>query len=207
MGSMATKLSQPIKLFYCYSHKDRLLRDKLDGHLSMLRRTNLITAWYDGELLPGTPWEQEVQNQINSAQIILLLVSADFLQSDYCYSKEMEQAMARHFAKEARVIPVLLRPVDWTGVPFGSLQALPSNAVPVVSWLDMDGAFQDIAEGIRRVVTELSGASTMTQQVRQKNTATHPRETFRGKYNIQIGEGKGITIGDHARVEQHFGKE
>lgn len=149
---MATKPSRPIKLFYCYSHKDRDLRDELDTQLSGLHRSGLIDAWYDGELLPGAHWEKEIENQLNTADIILLLVSANFIASDYCYGKEMKQAIARHNAKEARVIPVLLRPVDWNYTPFSGLQALPSNARPITSWSDHNEAFADVAEGIRRIV-------------------------------------------------------
>jgi hypothetical protein len=207
MSGMATKPSQPISLFYCYSHKDRTLRDKLDGHLSILRRTGLITAWYDGEILPGTSWEQEIEYQLNTAQIILLLVSVDFIQSDYCYSKEMKRAIARHSAKKACVIPVLLRPVDWTGAPFSSLQMLPSNATPVTNWSDLDEALTDVAEGIRRVVTELLGPDTMIQQAQQELKSVHPQRTSQEKYNVQIGEAKGVIIGDGTQVVQHFGSE
>lgn len=204
---MATEPSQPISLFFCYSHKDRDLRDELDRHLAALRRTGLITAWYDGEILPGTPWGTEIENQLNTAQIILLLVSSDFMQSDYCYGKEMTRAMARHFAKKACVIPVLLRPVDWTGAPFSYLQMLPSNATPVTSWSDLDEALTDVAEGIRRVVTELLGPDTMVQQAQQELKSLHPQRTSQEKYNVQIGEAKGVIIGDGAQVVQHFGSE
>ena len=140
--------SSPIKLFYCYAHKDRVLRDELDMHLAGLRRSGLITAWHDGAISPGTAWEREIETHLNTAHIILLLVSPDFISSDYCYSKEMGRAIERHHAKDARVIPILLRPVDWTDAPFNILQALPSNVEPVTSWSDRDAAFADIARGI-----------------------------------------------------------
>jgi hypothetical protein len=94
---------------------------------------------------------------LNSAGIVLLLVSADFLASNYCYDIEVTQAMERHEAGEAVVIPVLLRPVDWQAAPFAKLQALPKNAKPVTSWDSCDEAFTDIARGIRHAVQEFGG--------------------------------------------------
>ena len=91
---------------------------------------------------------------LESAKIILLLVSADFLASDYCYDVELKRAMERHEAKEALVIPIILREVDWKGAPFGKLQALPKKAKPVTNWSNTDSAFANIARGIRRAVEE-----------------------------------------------------
>lgn len=152
---MATNSSQAIKLFYCYARKDHALRDELDVHLAGLRRSGLIAAWYDGEISPGTSWEKEIETQLDTAQVILLLVSPDFIHSDYCYSKEMARAIERHHAEEARVIPILLRPADWIGTPFSTLQMLPSNTRPVTRWSDRDAAFEDVAKGIRKVVNDL----------------------------------------------------
>ncbi len=164
MHEMATQTSQSIKLFYCYAREDHVLRDKLDEHLTTLHRIGLITTWYDGEIVPGASWEEEIEIHLDTADIILLLISPAFIRSDYCYSKEMERALERHHAREARVVPILLRPVDWVGTPFSALQMLPSNARPVTLWPDSDEAFKDVAEGIRKVVNGL---------IRQR----HPKDT------------------------------
>jgi len=152
---MESELTHPLELFYCYTREDRALRDKLDAHLATLRRTGLITAWHDGEIVPGASWEEEIETHLNTADIILLLISPEFIQSDYCYSKEMKRALERHHAKEARVVPILLRPTDWIGTPFSTLQMLPSDARPVTSWPDRDEALEDVAKGIRKVVNDL----------------------------------------------------
>ncbi len=152
---MERNSSPPLELFYCYAREDRALRDELDRHLAGLRRSGLITAWYDGEIVPGTPWEQEIETRLEGARVILLLVSSDFIHSDYCYSKEMARAIERHHRKEARVIPILLRPADWTDTPFSKLQMLPSHALPVTRWPDRDAAFEDVARGIRRAANDL----------------------------------------------------
>ncbi len=152
---MAAESTSPIELFYCYARKDQDLRDELDTHLSALHRSGLVKSWYDGGITPGTPWEEEIEAHLNAANIILLLISPDFIKSDYCYSKEMTRAIARHEAGDARVLPILPRPVDWTGAPFSKLQMLPTNARPVTLWPDRDEAFKNVALEIRQVVNEL----------------------------------------------------
>jgi predicted RecA/RadA family phage recombinase len=150
---------KPIEVFFSYSHKDEELRDELEKHLSILRRQGVITGWHDRRIGAGKEWEGEIDEHLNTADVILLLISADFLASDYCYDKEMRRALERHDAGEARVIPVILRPVDWEGASFGKLQALPKDAKPVTDWPNRDKAFLDIARGIRTAVEELAGPS------------------------------------------------
>ncbi len=144
-----------LEVFISYSHRDKGLRGELEKHLANLKRQQLITSWYDGDIIPGTEWQQEIVQHLNSAQLILLLVSADFMDSDFCYSIEMEQAIARHDADQARVIPILLRPTDWKGAPFEKLQALPSGATPVTDWPDRDKAFLNVVQGIRAAIDDL----------------------------------------------------
>jgi Leucine-rich repeat (LRR) protein len=146
----------PLKIFYCYARKDKRLRDELEKHLEPLRRSGQISAWYDREIQPGMDWKQEIDKHLNTSEVILLLISSDFMKSDYCYGREMQQALERHRVGEARVIPVLLRPVDWNETPIQELQALPSDAKPITTWRNRDKAFQDVAEGIRQVVAAFS---------------------------------------------------
>ena len=117
-----------IKLFYCYAREDRPLRDELEKHLSWLKRRYQLTNWHDREILPGEEWEQAIDTHLNSAHLILLLVSPDFMASDYCYGKEMKRALERHKAGTCRVVPILLRPTFWEEAPFSSLQLLPTDA-------------------------------------------------------------------------------
>jgi hypothetical protein len=156
---MPVKPAKPIEIFYSYSHKDEELRDELEKHLSILKRQGVITGWHDRRIGAGKEWEGEIDEHLNTADVILLLISSDFLASDYCYDKEMRRALERHDAGEARVIPVILRPVDWEGALFGKLQALPKNAKPVTEWPNRDRAFRNIARGIRAAVEELTGPS------------------------------------------------
>ena len=146
-----------ISLFYSYSHKDKAYRDKLKTHLSLMRRERLISEWYDQDILPGQEWSDEINKHLKTADIILLLVSPDFIDSDYCYTMEMEFAIRRYEAGEAWVIPIILKPCEWRHSPLKRLQALPYRAKPVTSsyWHNQDDAFNDIAQGIRKVANNI----------------------------------------------------
>ncbi|MDJ0728985.1 MAG: toll/interleukin-1 receptor domain-containing protein [Crocosphaera sp.] len=144
-----------IEVFFSYSHKDETLRDKLANHLKLLERQGVISAWYDRDITAGTEWEGQIDEHLESAKVILLLISADFLASNYCYDIELKRAMKRHELGEARVIPIILRDVDWKGATFGKLQALPKNAQPITSWDNEDEAFANVARGIRKAVDQL----------------------------------------------------
>ena len=143
----------PVELFYSYSHKDEGLRDELERHLQVLQRSGHIRSWHDRRINPGAEWADAIDSHISSAQIVLLLISADFLASDYCYGEEMRVALERHDQQLAVVIPVILRPVDWSGAPFARLQALPPDGKPITLWRNRDEAFTSVAREIRDVVT------------------------------------------------------
>src|SRR5216684_9393103 len=113
----------PVKILFCYAREDELLLNKLKTQLRPLQRQGLIDVWHDRDISAGTEWEREINQRLNEAEIILLLVSPDFMDSDYCYGIEMKRAIERHQRGEALVIPVILRPVYWQGAPFGKLQA------------------------------------------------------------------------------------
>ena len=159
-----------IEIFYSYSHKDKTLRGELEKRLSLLKRQGLIIGWSDRNIDAGREWANEIDTHLNTAQLILLLVSSDFIASDYCYSKEMMRAIERHERGEAHVIPIILRPTDWDESPLGKLEALPSFGKPITKWSNRDDAFLDVAKGIRKVVKELS---TSTQSLIAK--AVEPR--------------------------------
>lgn len=141
-------------VFFSYAHKDKLLRDQLENHLSILKYRGLITTWHDREITAGDDWEHTVNKHLENASIILLLISASFMASHYCYSIEMEHALERHRRGEARVIPVLLRPVLYTDAPFASLQMLPSDGRSIVTYRVRDKAFMDVAKEIERVLQQ-----------------------------------------------------
>ena len=141
-----------ITIFYSYAHEDEILRNELEKHLSLLKRQGRVDGWYDRNISAGTEWMQEINTHLNTASIILLLISPDYISSDYCFSFEMTRALERHNAKEAHVIPIILRPVDWQSAPFGILQALPPEGRPITSWVNHDEAFFQVTIGIRKAI-------------------------------------------------------
>jgi hypothetical protein len=141
------------QVFFSYSHKDETLRDQLDVHLAMLKRQGIVATWHDRRIVAGEPLDSSIDENLDAADVILLLLSPDFLASDYCYDKEVARAMQRHRAGLARVIPVILRPCDWrNGTPFGDLVAAPKDGKPVTKWPDLDDAFMDITNAISAAI-------------------------------------------------------
>ncbi|WP_299111927.1 toll/interleukin-1 receptor domain-containing protein [uncultured Winogradskyella sp.] len=143
-----------LKIFFAYSRKDNDLRSRLETHLYLLKRQEYIESWYDGEILPGQNWNEKIKHALGTANIILLLISVDFIASDYCYDIEMKAAFERHKQDEAIVIPIILTDCDWLETPIAELQALPKNGIPINDeyWKDKEKALRLVAKEIRKIV-------------------------------------------------------
>ena len=189
---MTAEPTHAVEVFYCYDHADEGLRNELEKHLSLLKRQGQISAWHDREIGAGKEWDQEIDAHLNTAQIVLLLVSPDFLASDYCYDVEVKRAIARHEAGEARVIPVILRPVDWKDAPFGKLQPLPASGIPVTSWSDLDAAFLDVVQGIRKAVADLLSSSPIISAELQREQEKNVQAALLSQHTSSI---RGKTAG------------
>src|SRR4051794_22690219 len=109
--------------FFFLTHTLMKVSQELEKHLAGLKQQGLIRGWHDRMIRPGDEWDSEIDTHLNSAAVILLLVSADFLASGYCYDIELRRALDRHEAGEACVVPIILRPVEWNGQLFAKLQA------------------------------------------------------------------------------------
>jgi len=151
----APHANEPIEMFISYSHKDERLKDELYMHLANLTRQKKIKPWQDRAIEAGTEWDAEIKARLESADVILLLITPRFIASEYCFDKEMQRAMERHAAGTARVIPIIMKPCDWQDTPFSKLQVVPKDAKPVTSWSDRDEALLDVVKGIRRAVDSL----------------------------------------------------
>ncbi len=169
-----------INVFISYAHEDEALLRQLETHLGLLKQQRLIATWYDRQIPAGTDWAGAIDAHLEQASIILLLVSADFLASRYCYEVEMKRALARHEAGQARVIPIMLRHADWKDAPFTHLQALPTDARAITSWGNQDEAFANVAAGIRRAIEDLSllPASTARAALPRIWNIPYPRNSF-----------------------------
>jgi len=159
LSTVSPRPSKAVSVFVSYSHVDERLRKELGKHLSVLERQGIIATWHDRMIGAGTEWEGAIDTQLNEARVILLLISADFIESKYCYDVEMTRALERHDRREALVVPIILRAVSLKGTPFSKLQALPRDAKPVVTWADPDSAFVDITDGLRNAIQDLVGAA------------------------------------------------
>jgi len=153
----------PVSVFVAYSHRDDDLRKKIEAHFAAMKRSGLISTWSDQLIRPGNEWEREIGDQLETADVILLLISSDFLESTYCYEKEMKRALERHDSREASVIPVIVRPCDWQSSPVGKLQALPNDGQPLTTWPNLDEGILDVVAGVREVATEISAERAATK--------------------------------------------
>jgi hypothetical protein len=152
----------PVDVFISYSHRDDALYCELVKHLKPLEHEGVIQAWHDRRITAGQEFAAEINTALTNAKLVLLLVSPDFIHSDYCWSIEMKRAMERHAAREARVIPIILRPSAWENGPLGNLLALPKDGMPVTLWNNQDQALLNVAQGIRMVAREIGAPSIDT---------------------------------------------
>ena len=173
-------------VFMSYSHTDEQLRDELEKHLAGLRRQGVITTWHDRRIGPGEELHGQISAQLDAADIILLLISADFLDSDYCYDVEMTRAMERHERGTARVIPVILRPCDWHGAPFGKLMAVPTDGKPVVKQATLDDGFLEVVRAIRQAAESLSGVIAAPGTARPVTSAVAPTQSGPRSSNLRV---------------------
>jgi hypothetical protein len=164
-------------LFFSYSHVDENLRDQLEIHLSGLRRQSLIDSWHDRRITVGEEFGAAIDGHIDTSDVILLLISPDFIASDYCYEREMKRALERQDRGEAKVIPVILRPCDWHDLPFGKLLATPKDGRPITKWPNIDDAFVDVVSAIKGALKELGErpkAATPRVADSRKTTSSEP---------------------------------
>ncbi|MFL9811997.1 toll/interleukin-1 receptor domain-containing protein [Stutzerimonas sp. VN223-3] len=163
-------------VFFSYCHADEALRDQLEKQLAMLRRQGVINTWHDRRINAGQEIDAAIDEHINSDEIILLLVSPDFIASDYCYNIEMKRAIERHQAGDAIVIPVILRACDWHYAPFGKLLGTPQDGKPVTLWPDRDEAFLQVAKEVRKAAEKLNSKHISVSPQTDRVDLTAPQQ-------------------------------
>ncbi len=157
--SSSPSANDSFEIFYSYVKEDENLARKLQTHLSLLKRRNLITDWHAGKVVPGQETSQEILKHLNAARIILLLISPYYIASEQ-YDTEVTRAMERHETQEAVVIPVLLRQTaGWQDAPFGKLLSIPRGGKAITDWSKTDVAFAQVAQEIGEVVERLRRGS------------------------------------------------
>ena len=154
-GVVAPTVS-PILLFHSYAREDVSLYEELERHLRHLCRFLGVVVWHAGLAPPGANVARETSKRLDEANIIVVLVTANYLSSDLLYFGELSRAMERHDSDDARVIPIIVRHCDWDIAPFAKLKPLPTGGKPVSAWSDRDEAWTDVAKGIRQAIEEFS---------------------------------------------------
>jgi hypothetical protein len=148
----STGMARPLRVFISYAQADEAYRKRLEVHLAPLKREGLIAPWHNRMIDPGAESAADIDQNLTTAEIVLLLVSPDFIASEDCFEKELKLALDRHEQGTARVIPILIRPTDFSRMPFAKLEPLPRADKPVSTWRNADEAWLEVAKGIRRVV-------------------------------------------------------
>ncbi len=162
-NSTAPAKPAPVTLFYSYAHEDEKLRAGLERHLKILQLRGLIQPWHDRAIVPGQRWDGAIGQQLNQAELVLLLLSADFMGSDYILEVELKTALRRAAEGSATVVPILLRPLDLEGLDGDDLpmalmlqrQGLPRDLKPVTSWRQREEAWVSVSKGLRAAVSEI----------------------------------------------------
>ncbi len=149
----------PLKIFYSYAHEDEPILAELRKHLAPLRHEQIVVDWYDRELLPGADWDSEISSRLESADIVIALLSADFVASQYAYGRELRRALELHDRGSLALVPVVVRPCRWERLPVARLQVLPEDAKPITSWGEPDRAYLSVAVGVERAVRGLLSRS------------------------------------------------
>lgn len=155
VGLATASGSKALTLFISYSHPDEAIKNELIKHLAPLKRLNLVETWHDRELKAGDDLDAEIEENLERSDIALLLVSVDFINSEYCYDVELEKALELHARGEIVVIPVIVRSCLWQYTPFSKLLALPKDGKAISTWQDRDEALADVVEGIRIKAQEI----------------------------------------------------
>ncbi|TJW87611.1 MAG: toll/interleukin-1 receptor domain-containing protein [Mesorhizobium sp.] len=146
--------------FISYTHCDESFRQELETHLSPLRRQGLLSVWHDRRITPGDHLDDTISEHLEGADLILMLISADFVASEYCYAREMTRALERHQAKKARAISIICRPCHFEGLSFSRFLLLPTDAKAVSLWPDRDAAWVDVVKGIKLALGTSVAAET-----------------------------------------------
>lgn len=153
--------NKPIKLFISYSHKNASDRERFEVHLAVPIRQGLVEVWHDRMIIAGADWGGTIDEHLNSADIIVFLVSADFVASAYVWDCELARALERHDRDEAVIVPIIVAPVYWKGAPFGRLKMLPPDARPISLWRNRDHAWSQTATAVCKLAEAVAAGKKL----------------------------------------------
>lgn len=191
-------------VFISYAHADESDRAQLEAHLAPLIREGLIEVWHDRVIKPGADWAGDIEHHLTTADVVLLLVSASFIASIFCFEKELAEALRRHEDDGVHILPVIVKPVDFSKLPFARFQALPRNFQPVSTWTNVDSAWLDVALGVRQIVEELHGSRAALPAQRIAPPAEPDKTSLGQQLDNYYGQNSCVidgTIFEDGRVE------
>lgn len=175
------------KLFFSYSHKDEMFRDELETHLSMLKRQGIIEPWHDRRIDAGSELDGVISQELETADIILLLVSPYFLDSNYCYDIELQRAIEKHKKGEAKIIPVIVNSCDWKNSPLVDLLVIPTDGKPISKYSNHHDAFLEITTAIRNVAEKIAPSNTIHNTlIKKQPDFSIPSESQNRSSNLRI---------------------
>lgn len=184
-----------MKIFISYSHKDENYKIELLKQLSNLQRDRIIDGWHDGKIKPGDKWDDSIKKALYESEIVLFLISADFMASDYINNTEIKISLERYVKKEIQIVPIILRPCLWQESEFGQFQVLPKDAKPLAMWKDIDEGLLDITKGIIKIIKKNDRMKKEEKQITKEEVKKYPKEkNIIDNSNIET-EGS-IRIGD-----------
>ncbi|MEX2125973.1 MAG: toll/interleukin-1 receptor domain-containing protein [Woeseia sp.] len=188
-----------MQAFISYSHRDEEALDRLHTHLSVLQREGAITTWIDREILAGAELDASISAALESSQLFLILVSPDFLASDYCYEREMTRALERHDEGEARVVPIIVEPCDWKNSPLKKLKAIPKDGKPISEWTNENAAYLNIVTELRRLLT-----SPSVPRASNASVEAEPARRYRAKQDFDEIDRADFRDRSFAIIRSHF---
>jgi hypothetical protein len=208
-------MDNPVEIFFSYAHEDEALMDQVRRQLVIFDRLNIIRKWHDRMISPGSEWKGQIDTGLLQAQIILLFISPDFFESDYCYNIEMKEALSRHNSGQARIIPIILRPCHWQTSPLSHIQVLPTDGKPVTTWDNLDEACLNIATGVMNAISDMGFNRSAQERFDQADSVslisdTSERDVSRinaereQKPSIHIGgsvKGQNVVVGGTQSVQ------
>lgn len=168
------------RVFISYSHKDEAHREDLEEHLTMLKREGIIEVWHDRKITAGSEWKNAIDENLDSAQITIFLISPSFLASDYCHDIELKRALERHESGLTKIISIIVRACNWQSAGFSKFQALPKDAKPVTLWTDRDSAWLDAVLGLKNnileTIEEEKKSLKLISSENEANTVVSPKQ-------------------------------
>ena len=197
-------MSEPLKVFITYSHKDTGAKNELIKRLSVLTRENRIRIWQDNEILPGDKWREAISTNLTDSDLLLYLVSADSLASQNC-NKELSDALALAEQKKVmiRTIPIILERCDWLNHQLSEFQALPDKGKPINEWQPESQGWQNVVDGIRKIIDSQTKV-TATREDQQERLVGWVLQ--QGNFLLMLGQvEKAIEAYSHAiKVKRNF---